>query len=409
MNFWEFVADFFTNVGVWLTSLLTGWGIPPFWTELILRTIGGFIIAAFPLAAVLLLIWVARKIVARVQDRLGPTSRGLVNAGPFAIFQSVADAIKILTKELIIPEGADRVTFVLAPILMVAASIAVWAVIPFGPSGMQGVDFNIGIFYILAISSVSLFSMLMAGWSSRNKYANLGAFRAASMIVSYEVPQMLALLAPVMLAGTLSMQGLIAKQAAFPYFIALPIPALVFFLAMNAEVGRLPFELAEADAEIVAGYQTEFSGMMFGAFYLAEFINNFAVSIIFAIIFCGGWQGPWVKEIPILGPVWLLAKSMIFFFILMFFWGTMPRMRIDQILSFNWKFLVPVSLGVLAAVALVDKFMLTAGVSPDSWFRAGILFLTNLVVGGITYGLLRWADRRSQRPEDVRRIIAVGK
>ncbi|MCJ7551068.1 MAG: NADH-quinone oxidoreductase subunit H, partial [Anaerolineae bacterium] len=273
----------------------------PLWLNLLWRFAGAVAMAMVPLVAVVFLIWESRKVIARMQDRLGPTNDGTW-AGPWALFQTIADGIKILTKELIIPEGADRGVFIAAPILVVSVAIAPWAVIPLGPpgSGLQVVDLDVGVFLVVAISSLAPFSMIMAGWSSRNKYAEVGAFRAVSQIIGYEVPLVLALLVPVMLSGSMSLQGIIAAQSV-PYIVSVPLVALVYFLAMLAEVGRLPFELAEADSELVAGYFTEYSGMMFGSFYLAEFINTFTGSVLFSIFFLGGWRGPWVAQVPVLG------------------------------------------------------------------------------------------------------------
>jgi NADH-quinone oxidoreductase subunit H len=365
------------------------------WSELLLRVLGAFGMAMVPLLAILFLIWESRKVIARMQDRLGPTNAGTY-AGPYALFQSFADAIKILTKELIIPEGADRVVFVAAPILVVTVAIAVWAVIPLGPRGLQVVDFEVGAFYVVAISSLAPFAMIMAGWSSRNKYAEVGAFRAVSQIISYEVPLVLALLVPVMLSGSLSLQEIIRAQRV-PYILSVPLAAFIFFIASTAEVGRLPFELAEADSELVAGYCTEYSGMMFGAFYLAEFINNFTVSVVFSVLFLGGWRGPWVMEIPLLGVVWLFLKAFLVFNVLVLFWAGMPRLRIDQVLSFNWKFMVPLGLVVLVAVALVDKGMAYLGVTSVWWRSAGLL-ATNVALGaGIVVALTRFERARVLR------------
>ncbi len=211
--------------------------------------LNSLILLIIPFASALILIWVARKVIARIQDRLGPNSSGSW-AGPYAIFQTLADAVKILTKELIVPEGADRVVFLAAPAIVVAAALLVWLVIPFGPT-LQGMDPDIGIFYVVVITPFTLFSMIMAGWSSRNKYASLGTFRAVAQIVSYEIPQFLSLLLPIMLTGSLSLQRLVLAQQ-LPFALVLPIPALIYFLAMTAEVGRLPFEQAEADAECLA-------------------------------------------------------------------------------------------------------------------------------------------------------------
>ncbi len=374
------------------------------WRSVLNALLGAFAMAIFPLAAVIFLIWEARKVMARMQDRLGPTNAGTY-AGPFALFQTFADAIKILTKELIIPTGADRGVFVMAPVLMVAVAIAVWAVIPLGPTGLQVVDLDIGAFYVVAISSLAPFSMIMAGWSSRNKYAEVGAFRAVSQIVGYEIPQVLSLLIPVMLSGSLSLQSIIRAQDV-PYILVAPVAALVFFLASAAEVGRLPFELAEADSEIVAGFFTEYSGMMFGAFYLGEFINNLTASVIFSVLFLGGWRGPWVDQVPLLGIIWLMLKALLVFNVLVLFWAAMPRLRIDQVLAFNWKFLVPLGLAELLTVALVDKAMVTAGVTGGIERAAGLL-AANLLLGLAVAGVLSQTSRSTRQRQSFRRPPVV--
>lgn len=404
MDLFTFLADLVVNTSHALTTLLLGWGFSSRWVDIVRYALGSLLLVMIPFAAAIILIWVARKFIARIQDRLGPNNSGTW-AGPYALFQTIADAIKILTKELVVPEGADRLIFVLAPILVLAAALVVWMVIPFGPAGMQGVDLDIGIFYVVVITPFTLFSMIMAGWSSRNKFADLGTFRAVSQIVSYEVPQALSLLAPVMLTGSLRMQRIVEVQQV-PFILALPLPALIYFLSMTAEVGRLPFEQAEADAEIVAGYFTEYSGMMFGSFYLAEFINNFSVSLVYAVLFLGGWRGPWVSSVPVLGAVWLVLKALVVFLVLMLFWGSMPRMRVDQILAFNWKFLVPLALVTLIAVAVVDKTAVTLGVTTVGE-RAFWLLLTNLVIGGVTVLLLTLAKRRLLRERDTRRFPVI--
>jgi NADH-quinone oxidoreductase subunit H len=403
MRVLEFLANFFVNVGAWLTTVLAGWGLSPLWVSIITRTLGGLVLAAVPLFAVVFLIWEARKVMARMQDRLGPNNSGTY-AGPYALLQTVADAIKIFTKELIIPEGADRIVFIVAPIMVVTVAILAWAVIPLGPQGMQGVDLDVGVFYVIAVSSLTPFSMIMAGWSSRNKYADLGAFRAVSQIISYEVPQALALMVPVMLTGSLSLQALIKAQDV-PNIIALPIPALVYFLAVTAEIGRLPFELAEADSEIVAGYFTEYSGMMFGAFYLAEFINNFTAALMFSVLFLGGWRGPWVETVPVLGTLWFLLKGFLVFNVFILFWAGMPRLRIDQVLAFNWKFLVPLGLVTLIVIAIVNKLIVLAGVT-STWGRAGWLLLTNVLIGLATMGVLSLVGKQARSRQTVRRAAA---
>ncbi len=368
--------------------------------DVVLRTLLGALgMALVPLVAVVFLIWESRKVIARMQDRLGPTNAGTY-AGPFALFQTVADGIKILTKELIIPQGADRGVFIAAPIVVVTVAIAVWAVIPLGPSGLQVVDLDVGAFYVVAISSLAPFSMIMAGWSSRNKYAEVGAFRAVSQIIGYEIPQVLSLLVPVLLSGSLRLQHIVQAQSV-PFGAVVPLAALTYFLASVAELGRLPFELAEADSEIVAGYFTEYSGMMFGAFYLADFINNFTASVVFSVLFLGGWRGPWVDQVPLLGTVWLLLKAFLVFNVLVLFWAAMPRLRIDQVLAFNWKFLAPLSIATLIVTALVDKVLTTMAVEP--WSRSAGLLVANLLLGIAALVFLSVVGRRFKRRDTVRR------
>jgi NADH-quinone oxidoreductase subunit H len=404
MGVGEFLANFFVNVGRWLTHLLVGWGVAPGWAEVIVRVMGALVIATLPILSFMFLVWEARKVIARMQDRIGPNNSGTY-AGPYALFQTAADGIKMLTKEIIIPEGADTPVFIIAPILVVTVAIAVWAVIPFGPAGMQGVDLGVGVFYVVAVSSLSPFSMIMAGWSSRNKYADVGAFRAVSQIISYEVPQVLALLVPVMLSGSMALQEIVIAQEA-PYIIALPLPALIYFLAATAELGRLPFDLAEADSEIVAGYFTEYSGMMFGAFYLAEFISNFSVALVFSVLFLGGWRGPGVETVPVLGGVWLLLKGFLVFNVFILFWAAMPRLRIDQILALNWKFLVPLGVVTLCVVAVADKVILQAGVATP-WGRALWLLLVNVLLALATIVVLHLVEKAVHRRQQEQRLAAV--
>ncbi len=397
----KFFGNPFGHLGAWFVHILVQIGLSDIMAELVVHILRGFIVALVPILAVLFLIWEARKVIARMQDRLGPNNSGTY-AGPYALLQTIADAIKIFTKELIIPTGADRTVFIAAPVLVVAVAIAIWAVIPFGPHGLQFVNLRISAFYVVAIASLAPFSMIMGGWSSRNKYGDVGAFRAVSQIIGYEIPQILALFTVVMLTGSLSLQDIVRAQT-IPFIVALPIPALIYFLASTAEVGRLPFELAEADSEIVAGYFTEYSGMMFGSFYLAEFINNFTASTVFSTLFLGGWRGPWVNSIPILGPVWLMLKAFVVFNVLMLFWAAMPRLRIDQVLAFNWKFMVPWGMVMLMAIAVIDKAANQMGFT-GNWQRFSVLLGANVLIATLTYPFLGWAKRRFGRRIEDRHI-----
>lgn len=386
----EFLKDFFVNLGPWLHRLLAGIGLPEPWVQLIMNVIGGFALAIVPFAAVIVLIWAARKLVARMQDRIGPNDSGPY-PGPYAILQTFADAIKMLTKEDVIPTAADRWVFNLAPVLILTIALLVWAVIPLGKD-LIGADLNIGIFYILALGSGGLVSLLMAGWGSNNKYGLIGALRAIANLISYEIPQVLAVLTVVMVAGSFSMQEIVEAQQV-PFLFVMPVTAFLFFVGSLAEVGRQPYDLVEADSEIVAGYFVEYSGMKFGQFYLSEFINNFALSAVTATLFLGGWRGPFVGRVPILGSLWMLLKAVAVFFVLLWFWGTMPRLRIDHMLAFNWKFLVPVALVNLCVVALVGK---AVPMSADPLVRAAALLAANVL---LALGVLAVAGRRARRQQ----------
>mgnify|MGYP001073412657 CR=1 FL=1 len=387
----EFISDLIVNIGAWLQGVIASTGLAEGWVTAIMSGIGGFVLAIVPFAAVIVLIWAARKLVARMQDRLGPNNSGPY-PGPYAILQTFADAIKMLTKEDVVPAAADRWVFNAAPVLMLAISIAVWAVLPLG-KGLIGADLNIGIFYVMALTSTNLVALLMAGWGSNNKYALVGALRAIAQLVSYEIPQVLAVATVVMVAGTLSMQGIVEAQTV-PFLFSMPLTALIFFVGSLAEVSRQPYDLTEADSEIVAGYMVEYSGMKFGQFYLSEFMNNLALSVITATLFLGGWRGPFVNSIPVLGTLWLLLKTLAVFFVLLWLWGTMPRLRIDQMLSFNWKFLVPVALTNLSMLALVGK-ALPLDASP--WLRAGALLASSVFLVVVVLIVMILSGRRARQ------------
>jgi NADH-quinone oxidoreductase subunit H len=404
----EFLSNLIVNIGVWIKGLLVGAGMAEYGAALVVKALGAVVVGFFPLMVVVFLIWAYRKVAARMQGRLGPNSSGTW-AGPYGILQTFADAIKMLTKEDVRPQGVDLIPYNLAPILVVFASVMVWAVIPFGPGrGLIGADLSIGIFYILAFSSAALVVFLMAGWSSNNKYATVGAFRAVAQLIGYEIPQLLAVLAVVMVAGSLSTQDIVRSQDVI-FLITLPVSALIFFLASMAEINARPFELLEAEAELVCGYFIEYSGMKFGMFYLAEFMNSVAVAAIFTTLFLGGWRGPWVDQAPILGTVWFLAKMGAMIFLWMLIQITLPRLRIDQMLAFNWKFLVPLALVNLCVVGLVNKGV-TEGFpgGASAWTRGGILLVANLAVALATWGMLAVGERQARRRREAWQAAQAG-
>jgi NADH-quinone oxidoreductase subunit H len=350
---------------------------------------------------VIFTIWLERKLYARIQDRVGPN-----RVGPFGLFQTFPDMVKIFTKEYITPAGADKVVYNLAPILAVSAVILLWAVIPLAPT-IVGSEVNVGVLYIVAIGAIGTLSLIMAGWSSNNKYALLGAFRAVAQMVSYEVPMVLALLIPVLLSGTMGVNSIVAAQEGplfFNWFVIYsPLAALLFFLSSQAEIGRAPFDLVEAESELIAGYQTEYSGLKFGMFYVGEFLHAFTVSAIIAALFFGGWQGPYAQEWPILGLAYFFVKTFTVYFFVIVLRISMPRLRIDQMLNFNWKFLTPIALVLLIVTALVEKAMTGA-----AWeARVGVHFLANILIAWGTVEILRRYSHEERKKVGEPRPVAM--
>jgi NADH-quinone oxidoreductase subunit H len=347
-----------------------------------------------------------RKVIARFQDRIGPN-----RVGRYGLGQSFADIAKLLTKEQITPAGADKLIYNIAPILMVMTTVVMWAILPFGP-GVIGADLNIGLFYFLAVSSVSVVAVLMAGWGSNNKYALLGAFRSVAQLVSYEVPMVIALLIPILLARSMSTQDIIAAQVV-PFFFVVPLSALIFLISALAETGRTPFDLLEAESEIIAGFHIEYSGMKFAMFQLAEFVGAFFMGGMLAVVYFGGWNIPIINLIlglfgvepidlgasvigTILGMAIFQVKMFMGYFLFIWSRATLPRIRIDQILDFNWKFLVPISLVMLLTAAILDKFVADLPVLA----RSGAHLASNLIIMAGVVEILRRRGRNARLAAD---------
>lgn len=388
-----------------LLGLTTGdylravWGNAP-WVEIVLDVMGVLAVSTFALLIVIVLIWLERKVIARIQDRIGPNRVG----GRYGLAQTIADVIKLLIKEDITPTGADKLIYWMAPITIVMAALLMWAVMPFGPT-MIGVDLNVGIFFVLAVSSVSVVSLLLAGWGSNNKYALLGAFRSVAQLVSYEVPMILSLLVPIILARSMSTISIVEAQTV-PFILVAPVSAIIFFVSALAETGRTPFDLLEAESEIVSGFHVEYGGMKFGMFFLAEFMSTLFMAGFFATLFLGGYrffglENLVVGDIPIgnlLGVIVFFIKMFMMYFVFIWIRATLPRVRVDQMLGFNWKYLVPVTIALVMTVVIVDK-LLPAGI--NEYARYGVHLLTNLILG---YGALELARRMARQ----RRIDADG-
>jgi NADH-quinone oxidoreductase subunit H len=380
-----FLNDPIGIISAWLAGLLTGLG--PGWTAFILAFLGVLASAVFVLVVDILLVWVERKVVARLQDRLGPN-----RLGPFGLIQPLADVLKLLIKEDITPNGADKLLFNLAPIIALATVLLLWGVIPFGPR-IFGTDLNVGVLYIVAVGALGTLGIIMAGWASNNKYALLGALRMVAQMVSFEVPMVLALLIPVILAGTMGINGIVKAQSIWFVLVA-PLAAGIFLISAQAELGRAPFDLAEAESEIVAGFHIEYTGMKFGMFYAGELLHALTFGGIISALFLGGWRGPWAENYPILGVIYFFIKAFILYFVIMWVKYSLPRLRIDQMLNFNWKFLTPLSLALVIVTAVLSKvlsgFNITLQTSPVIYV---VSFLAaNLLIAVITVLILRSQD-----------------
>jgi NADH-quinone oxidoreductase subunit H len=381
------MGDPVTLISKWIEGLMIGWGLSAEWITFFMTFIGVIAIALVVLVIDIFLVWFERKGVARFQDRLGPN-----RLGPFGLIQPVADVIKLLIKENITPQGADRVIYNLAPILALATVISLWAVIPLSPT-IIGTDVNVGVLYIVAIGSISTLGILMAGWSSNNKYALLAAFRTVAQMVSYEIPMVISILIPVILANSMGINQIVKAQGVW-FIILAPVSAIIFLISNQAELGRAPFDIPEAESEIVAGFHIEYTGMKFGMFYAGELLHALTVSGLFASLFLGGWRGFGTDSAPIVGIFWFFLKAFFIYWVVMWLKYSFPRVRIDQMLNFNWKFLTPLALTALIVTAILDKLLQG---TKNIWIYSGTLFLANIVIILITLFILNSIARGERK------------
>ena len=316
------------------------------WIDLLTMVINMAAILLFAPVLMMYLTLLERKVIARLQDRWGPN-----RVGPFGLLQPIADGIKMFCKEDITPAVADKVLHRIAPIMVVVPSLMMFAVLPFG-AGMVAVDLNIGVLFFISIAALETVAVVMGGWGSRSKYSLLGGMRAAAQAISYEVPLGLSVIAIVMWTGSMSTVDIVEKQGGFlgmhwNIFHSWGfLGFFIFFITGVAEINRTPFDTPEGESELVAGYHTEYSGMKFALFQMAEFLSGFAIAAMTTTLFLGGWQG------PLLPPwLWFMIKSLSLFVVLIWFRGTFPRFRIDQVMAFAWKFLLPLALANIFVVA----------------------------------------------------------
>jgi NADH-quinone oxidoreductase subunit H len=325
-----------------------------------LEWILGFVFLIVKLSVILIilltvaayLVWAERKLLGRMQARYGPN-----RAGKFGLLQPLADLVKLVTKEDTVPEGANKAIFLLAPGVVSLMALLIFAVVPFGenvmlwgrPIPLVITDLNIGLLFILALSSISVYGIAAGGWASNSKYSLLGGIRGAAQMISYEIPLGLSLVPVVMLARSFSLVEITNAQSARPFILVQPVSFILFFIAALAEIKRIPFDLPEAENELGAGYHTEYSGMRFGLFFLGEYITMIILGSLVAVFFLGGWRGPLLPPI-----IWFLLKVGIVVFALIWFRATFPRIRYDQLMSIGWKVLIPVALlNIMITGALV--------------------------------------------------------
>jgi NADH-quinone oxidoreductase subunit H len=352
-------------------------------------------------------IWFERRVVARMQHRVGPN----VN-GPFGLLQSLADGIKLALKEEIFPKAADKIVYFVAPILAVVPAFLAWAVIPFGPNvripftdietQLQVTDLEVAVLYILAVTSIGVYGIVLAGWSSGSIYALLGGLRSSAQVISYEVAMGLSLVAVFIYAGSMSTSQIVDAQKDIWFFLPLLPSFVIYVIAMVGETNRAPFDLPEAEGELVGGFHTEYSSFKFAMFFLAEYINMVTVSALATTMFLGGWRAPfgiaqfWPGANEGYWPVlWFLGKTLMFVFMYIWLRGTLPRLRYDQFMHFGWKVLIPASLGWIVVLAFIRKAQLEGIIDAKMLLIAAAVLALALIVS------LFWPGPAEEAEDDV--------
>jgi len=314
--------------------------------DLTAAVIGILIILIFVPLNSAFLVWLERKVAGHIQLRPGP-----MEVGPHGILQTLIDAVKLMGKEMITPKLADKFLFWLAPIIIIIPAIVCFVVIPFSPM-MQVREMNVGILLIFSFSSLTVLSILMGGWASNNKYALIGAVRAVAQNVAYEIPLLLSTMSIIIMTNSFKMSEITAAQSGVWFIFYQPVAAIIFFISTTAETNRAPFDLVEAESELVSGFHTEYTGMRFALFFLAEYTNMFIAASMGAVLFFGGWHGPFFP-----GLIWFMVKVYILIFVIIWVRWTFPRLRFDQLMNFAWKFMIPAALLNLMITAVLLKVL----------------------------------------------------
>jgi NADH-quinone oxidoreductase subunit H len=386
---------------------LEQFGHDPWWIVLI-KTLAIFVILVL---LTLFNIWWERRVVARMQHRIGPNVHG-----PFGLLQSLADGVKLALKEDIIPKAADKVVFVLAPVLAAVPAFVTFSVIPFGPevtwfghkTPLQLTDMPVAVLFVMAIASIGIYGIVLAGWSSGSTYALLGGLRSSAQMISYEVAMGLALVAVFLYAGSLSTSEIVAAQDDLWYGLILLPSFVIYLISMVGETNRAPFDLPEAEGELVGGFHTEYSSLKFALFFLAEYINMATVSALATTLFLGGWHAPfWIDHLyggfnegywPLL---WFFGKVLFFVFLFIWLRGTLPRMRYDQFMALGWKWLIPISLGWIVAVATIRAISLDGGI--DRQYLLAIIGVVLVVMLALSF----WPGGADEDEEEAERAAVT--
>jgi len=339
-----------------------------------------------------------RKALARIQVRIGPN-----RAGPWGLLQPIADAIKLIFKEELIPAQADKLIFFLAPVVTLVPALVITAVVPWGPTmtvfghklTLYIADINVGVLYIMSVTSIAVYGIVLAGWSSNNKYAMMGGLRSTAQMISYEIALSLAFISAILLAGTMRMTDIVEAQKSIWFVLLQPVGTAIFLIATLAEVNRPPFDMPEAEQELTAGYHVEYSGMKFALIFMAEYDKMIAISAIGATLFFGGYRGPFVDQLPWLGPIYIFIKIFILLFGMIWVRATFPRIRYDRLMAFGWKVLLPLSLAVV--------FITASGIILAQQVNSSLIWLIpalSLLVGLIAVAVV---DRTLKRKDYARR------
>jgi NADH-quinone oxidoreductase subunit H len=392
----SFLKDPLKVAADWLMSIFAGWGMPEIAAQILIGFLGVLVLLSLLMVLDILLVWVERKVVSRFQSRIGPN-----RVGPFGLIQPFADIIKLLIKEDITPEGADRVVYNLAPILSMMSVLVLWAVVPLAPN-ILGVDLNVGALYIIATGAIGTLSIIMAGWSSNNKFSLIGAFREVAVMLSFEIPMLTTMLIPTLFASSMGIYAITQAQDVWFVFLA-PLAAVIFLIAAIAELGRAPFDMGEAESELVSGYNIEYSGMKFGMFYAGELLHAFTFGGFWAILFFGGYRFFGLEQVsPILAIAVVLFKALIGYWVIMWIKYTLMRIRIDHMLAFNWKFLTPVAFVLLMVTAFMNALLADV----PTWLYVLGMFLSNVLVAWISLEVARSYSRKErEKAEGLKQLV----